>query len=73
MFTFDKKAQLTRDAVGESLGGAFQTHDGRTVDSTGAFFVGELERLDQTLNLPLVDITWSRDIDLRQDVTIADE
>jgi hypothetical protein len=73
MFTFDSKKQLTRDAVGESLGGHFKTHDGRTVDSTGAFFVGELERLDQTLNLPLVDITWSRDIDLRNDVTVADE
>jgi len=50
-----------------------RTHDGRTVDSTGAFLVGELERLDPQLNLPLVSYTWSRDIDLREDVTIADE
>lgn len=49
------------------------THDGRTVDSTGAFLVGELERLDQTLHDPLADVTWGRDIDLREDVTIADE
>jgi hypothetical protein len=45
----------------------------RTVDSTGAFMVGELERLDYTLHMPLASVTWHRDIDLRQDVTIADE
>jgi hypothetical protein len=44
-----------------------------TVDSTGSFLVGELERLDQTLHDPLVQITWPRDIMLREDVTIADE
>lgn len=49
------------------------TFDQATVDSAGAFLVGELERLDQTLNMPLVDVTWGRDIDLREDVTIADE
>lgn len=49
------------------------TFDSRTIDSTGAFLVGELERLDQALHEPLVDYTWSRDIDLRSDVSIADE
>lgn len=49
------------------------TFDRRTVDSTGAFLNGELERLDQTLHEPLVSVTWGRDIDLREDVTIADE
>lgn len=49
------------------------TYDRRTVDSTGAFLIGELERLDQTLHMPLVSVTWSRDIDLREDVSIADE
>lgn len=49
------------------------TYDKRTVDSTGAFLVGELERLDKTLNLPLVQVTWNRDIDLREDVTMGDE
>lgn len=58
---------------GRLLGGSFPTHDGRTVDSTGAYLVGELERLDQTLHEPLVSTTWPRDIDLREDVTIADE
>lgn len=50
-----------------------QTYDRATVDSTGAFLIGELERLDQTLNLPLVAYTWSRDIQLREDVSIADD
>ncbi len=49
------------------------TYDKRTVDAAGAFLVGELERLDKTLNLPLVQVTWNRDIDLREDVTMGDE
>jgi hypothetical protein len=49
------------------------TFDRATIDSAGAFLIGELERLDQTLNLPLVEYTWSRDITLREDVSIGDE
>jgi hypothetical protein len=49
------------------------TYDRATVDSTGAFLVGQLERLDQTLNEPLVEYTWSRDIEIRTDVSPADE
>lgn len=49
------------------------TYDQRTVDSTGAFLVGELERLDPKMHEPLVAVTWGRDIDLRSDVTLADE
>lgn len=49
------------------------TIDKQTVDQAGAFLVGELERLDQTLNLPLVSYKWSRDMPLRSDVSIADE
>jgi len=60
-------------AASKQFGSKFKTHDGRTVDSTGAFMVGELERLDQTLHMPLASVTWHRDIDLREDVTIADE
>lgn len=48
------------------------TYDQATVDSAGTFLVGELERLDPTLNMPLVGYTWSRDIQLREDVSIAD-
>ena len=47
--------------------------DAQTIESTGAFLVGELERLDPTLYEPISDFTWGRDIDLRSDVTIADE
>lgn len=49
------------------------TIDKATTDAAGAFLVGELERLDQTLNLPLVSYKWSRDMPLRSDVSIADE
>lgn len=49
------------------------TYDQQTVDSSGAFLIGELERLDQTLHLPLTTVTWSRDITLRTDVSMADE
>jgi len=64
-------------AVGKAVNAftrdAMLTFDARTIDSTGAFLVGELERLDPMMHEPLVDITWSRDIDLRTDVSIADE
>lgn len=50
-----------------------QTYDKMTIDSTGAFYIGELERLDQTLHAPLAAVTWGRDIDLREDVSMADE
>ena len=49
------------------------TFDQQTQDSAGAFLVGELERLDQTLHQPLSSVTWSRDIMLRNDVTMGDE
>jgi len=49
------------------------TFDAQTIDAAGAFLIGELERLDQRLHEPLASVTWSRDIDLREDVSIADE
>ena len=52
---------------------ALMTFDAATIDSSGSFLVGELERLDQTLHGPLASVTWSRDIQLREDVSIADE
>lgn len=58
---------------GQTLDHRYTTHDGRTVDSTGGFLVGELERLDQTIHMPLAAVTWSRDIELREDVSVADE
>lgn len=58
---------------GTSTTGGIRTHDGQFRDSTGAFLVGELERLDQTMHEPLAAVTFGRDIDMREDVTIADE
>lgn len=49
------------------------TYDAQTIDSTGAFLVGELERLDQTLHMPLASVSYRRDLLLRTDVSIADE
>lgn len=76
LMTFES-SRPTHDAQHNQLGVPFEhryrTHDGRTCDSSGAFLVGELERLDQTLHNPLAAVTWGRDIDLREDVTIADE
>jgi hypothetical protein len=76
MMTFDNR-MLTTDASGNQRGRAldhsYKTHDGRFVDSTGAFLVGELERLDQTLHAPLAAVTYGRDIDMREDVTMADD
>lgn len=52
---------------------AMFTFDSQTIDAAGVFLIGELERLDQRLHMPLAAVTWSRDIDLREDVSIADE
>lgn len=76
MMTFDALPQQYDghgNMLGKKLPAGCTTFDGKTVDSTGAFLVGELERLDQTLHEPLVAVSWQRDIDLREDVTIADE
>jgi hypothetical protein len=60
--------------MGHNGGPGLFTYDGQvTRDSAGAFLIGQLERLDQTLHEPLVAYTWGRDIDLRQDVTTGDE
>jgi len=57
-------ANYTRDA--------FATFDQATLDSAGAFLIGELERLDPMTQEPLIATTWSRDIDLRTDVQMGD-
>lgn len=50
----------------------FVNFDRATLDSAGAFLVGELERLDPMIHEPLVSTTWMRDIDLRTDVQMGD-
>ena len=51
----------------------YNTRDARVLDSAGAFLNGELERLDQTIHDPIAAVTWTRDIDVRTDVTMGDE
>lgn len=49
------------------------TVDRLTIDSTGAYLVGELERLDPKVHEPLMAYTWTRDMPLRRDVMLGDE
>ena len=78
-FKADEKGNMMGKVLTDGSGRkmSFRTSDGnggfRTVDSTGAFLVGELERLDQTLHEPLTSVSWGRDMELREDVTLADE
>lgn len=64
---------FTYGGGGGGGGSAMFTYDGYTRDSTGAFYIGELERLDQTIHDPLYSVTWGRDIDVREDITTGDE
>lgn len=49
------------------------TFDAAMADAAGVFLVGELERLDQRLHMPLASVTYTRDIDFREDVSMGDE
>lgn len=66
-------ADATRRLISARTQDQQYTYDRATIDSTGTFLVGQLERLDQTLNEPLVEYTWSRDVHIRTDVSAADE
>ena len=73
MKTVRKNELKGSTALSGYVADSFQTFDQATIDSAGAFLVGELERLDPMIHEPLVAYTWSRDIDLRTDVQIGDE
>lgn len=77
MQTFDSVPTLPLNRFGDMQGKRFdsprKTHDGKWVDSTGAFLVGELERLDPMMHEPLVAVSWGRDMDLREDVSMGDD
>lgn len=45
----------------------------KTTDSTLAYFVNQLDNLDQRLYQPLYSVTWGRDINLRSGITMANE
>lgn len=69
-----KRSDLPAPAVHRHfLRDEFVTYDQATMDSAGAFLIGELERLDPMIHEPLVSVTWERDIDLRTDVQMGDE
>lgn len=69
-----KRSDLPAPAVRRHfLRDEFVTYDQATMDSAGAFLIGELERLDPMIHEPLVSVTWERDIDLRTDVQMGDE
>jgi hypothetical protein len=42
-------------------------------DSTLSYFVNQLDSFDQTLHMPLTNVTWGRDIQLRGNVSLANE
>ena len=62
-----------QNAFGKYMEQSYRAYDGAYYDSTGAFYLGELVRLDQTTHLPLASVSWGRDVDLRQDMTIGDD
>lgn len=62
-----------RDHAGDPFGFRVRTADGKFTDTSGAFLVGELERLDQTEHQPLFSVSYDRDIPLRDDVTPGDD
>lgn len=45
----------------------------KAMDSTLAYFVNQLDNFDQTLHQPLMSVSWGRDIQLRGNVTLANE
>lgn len=45
----------------------------KTRDSALAYYVNQLENLDQRLYQPLVSVSWSRDVKLRSGITMAME
>jgi hypothetical protein len=49
------------------------TIDQAMQDSSGAFLIGQLENFDRTLNEPLYTYTWSRDINVRPGLSMADD
>jgi hypothetical protein len=63
----DKKKFRTTDARQRSVGRA------RTKDSTLAYYVNQLENLDQRLYEPLVAVSWGRDVKLRSGITMSAE
>lgn len=50
-----------------------RTKKKKAMDSTLSYFVNQLDNLDPKLHQPLMNVTWGRDIQLRGNVTLANE
>lgn len=72
MLTFDKAYGPDGQCSGMKLPGTYMK-DGKAYDSTGAFLVNELTRLDPIMHAPLMNVEYDRDIPFRSDVTMADD
>jgi len=68
-----KTLMAGRDHTGDPLGFRVRIGDNRYADTSGAFLVGELERIDMTQHDPLFSVSYDRDVPLRDDVTLGDE
>jgi hypothetical protein len=68
-----KSLMAGRNQSGDPLGFRVKLGDGKYADTSGAFLVGELERLDLTEHQPLFSVSWDRDVPLRDDVTLGDD
>lgn len=68
-----KTLMAGRDHAGDPLGFRVKLGDNKYADTSGAFLVGELERIDLTEHPPLFSVSWDRDVPLRDDVTLGDE
>lgn len=64
---------MSKKIIRATVRDGLYTYDSNTINNAGAFLVGELERLDQSLHEPLAAVSYSRDIRLREDVSMADE
>lgn len=49
------------------------TLDAQTIDSLGGYLVGQTEKLDPKINMPLQAVTFQRDFDFRTDVSLSNE
>ena len=73
MTTFYKFSDSEKNAILSSFESAGKNQKIGVHDSLGAFYINQLELLDPIIYKPLVEVSWSRDVQLRSDVTWAAE
>lgn len=69
--------RMNRDGSFQTRDDGFRTglltYDQATLDSTGAFLIGQLERLDPIIHMPLMSVSWDKDIDVRTDASMGQD